>query len=523
MSFESFELHPDLDANVKSKGFEIPTPIQTEAIPVVMAGKDVLGTAQTGTGKTAAFALPILHRLQDQARGCLRALVVAPTRELAEQIRDVFVDLGTGTGVRVAMIYGGVPIEPQIEELSAGAEVAIACPGRLIDHISRGTISFESLDVLVLDEADRMLDMGFLPAVQQIVQHVPAKRQTLLFSATMPDEIVHLAEGILTDPVQVRIGQSAPARTVAHTLYPVEQHLKTKLLLELLKTTETGSVLVFARTKRRARRVGDQLKKAGYQAASLQGDMSQHRRQNVMAKFRDGTYRVLAATDIAARGIDVATVSHVINYDMPDTVDAYTHRIGRTGRAESTGDAFTMITPDDESMVSSIERVLGVSVERRTIDGFDYAEPAPEHHDNGGGQNDRKDGGQGGGQGSRRDSNRSGGQRSSRGDASRGRRGKGRGKEPQSRRSPDDDSQPLTNESTRRLPTRNDLLTVSGGVYTPPDGLPPITLTAHGTGKTSPRKPGGGGRSGRPGERSSSGGQSGSGQSRNRRNRGRSR
>jgi superfamily II DNA/RNA helicase len=253
----------------------------------------------------------------------------------------------------------------------------VACPGRLLDHVKQRTINLSNLEVLVLDEADRMFDMGFLPDIRRIISHVPAKRQTLMFSATMPDDIRRLAHDVLHNPVTVQVNHAAPAQTVAHALYPVAQHLKTALLLEVLHHTDTESVLIFTRTKHRAKRVGQQLENAGYRAASLQGNLSQNRRQAALEGFRNGSYQILVATDIAARGIDISSISHVINYDMPDTADAYTHRIGRTGRAAKTGDAFTFITREDEDVVRSIERVLGEKVERRILENFDYKKPAP--------------------------------------------------------------------------------------------------------------------------------------------------
>ena len=378
MSFDSFQLHSRLNANVQTLGYREPTPIQSQAIPVIMQGRDVLGLAQTGTGKTAAFALPILHSLQKGPRKQLRALVIAPTRELAEQIHDVFVDLGRGTGCRPMTIYGGVGINPQIQKLRRGVEIAVACPGRLLDHIARGTVNLRDVDTLVLDEADQMFDMGFLPNIRQILKHLPKTRQNLLFGATMPDDIRSLASEILQNPATVQAGFIAPAETVSHALYPVEQHLKRNLLLELLRHTDTESVLVFTRTKHRAKRIGEHLERAGHKAASLQGNLAQNRRRAVMEGFRSGKYQILVATDIAARGIDVSGISHVINFDIPDTVDAYTHRIGRTGRAAQTGDAFTLMTRDDMDMVRRIERVLGTPIEQRKVEGFDYQVPAPE-------------------------------------------------------------------------------------------------------------------------------------------------
>lgn len=377
MEFTSFNLHPVIAASIKEAGYITPTPIQQQAIPTVMQGRDVMGLAQTGTGKTAAFALPVLHRLMDGPRNTVRALVVAPTRELAEQIHESFVTLGRKTQLKSVTVYGGVNVNPQIQALKNGVEIVVACPGRLLDHIAQGTIDLTRLEVLILDEADQMFDMGFLPDIRRILKQIPAKRQTLLFSATMPPDINKLAQDILTDPVTVKVGNTAPPVTVSHALYPVEQHLKTALLMELLKHTDTESVLIFTRTKHRAKRLGEQLDKAGYKAASLQGNLSQNRRQEALNGFRDGTYQILVATDIAARGIDVSQISHVINYDIPDTPEAYVHRIGRTGRAAKSGDAFTMVSSEDSVMVRTIEKKLGAALERRLITGFDYTVPAP--------------------------------------------------------------------------------------------------------------------------------------------------
>jgi ATP-dependent RNA helicase RhlE len=377
MTFATFNLHPQIAAGVKALGYDTPTPIQRQGIPPGLRGQDVMGLAQTGTGKTAAFVLPILERLIKGPRGRIRALVIAPTRELAEQINTAVAGLGRQTRLRSITIYGGVAMNPQVQKLRAGVEIVVACPGRLLDHIHQNTISLSGLEVLVLDEADRMFDMGFLPDIRKIIGYVPAKRQTLLFAATMPDDIRKLASDVLHAPVTAQVNAAVPASTVAHALYPVEQHLKSALLLELLRHTDTESVLIFTRTKHRARRLGEQLEKAGYQATSLQGNLSQNQRQAALDGFRNGSYQILVATDIAARGIDVSRISHVINYDMPDTTDAYTHRIGRTGRAEKTGDAFTFITREDTAMVRSIERVLGEQIERRMVKGFDYKKPAP--------------------------------------------------------------------------------------------------------------------------------------------------
>ncbi|MFO0792706.1 MAG: DEAD/DEAH box helicase [Candidatus Brocadiaceae bacterium] len=375
MNFESFNFHPHIAAGVKALGYIAPTPVQLQAIPFILQGQDILALAQTGTGKTAAFVLPILQRLMQGPRGRVRALIIAPTRELAEQIHEAIGGLGKQTRLRSVTIYGGVNINPQVRKLRDGAEIAVACPGRLLDHIRQGTIDLSHLEVLVLDEADRMFDMGFLPDIRKILKRLPAQRQTLFFSATMPDDIRRLAHDILRDPATVQINHSMPVTTVSHALYPVDQHLKTALLMALLDQTDTESVLVFTRTKIRAKRVAQQLGNAGYRSTSLQGNLSQGQRQAALDGFRNGSFKILVATDIAARGIDVSCISHVINYDMPDTADAYTHRIGRTGRAAKTGDAYTLFTRDDAAMVRAIESVTGMKLERRTLQGFDYAQP----------------------------------------------------------------------------------------------------------------------------------------------------
>ena len=362
---------------VRSAGYATPTPIQAAAIPPALAGNDLIGTAQTGTGKTAAFVLPILQRLLSGPRRRTRALIVTPTRELAEQINTTIRALGSASGVRSATIYGGVPMQPQERALRDGVEILVACPGRLLDHIDQGNARLDGIEVLVLDEADRMFDMGFLPAVRRILKHVPAKRQTMLFSATFPPEIEQLAAQALRNPQRVAVGLTQPAATVTHALYPVPQHLKTGLTLELLKHTDTSSVLIFTRTRHRASRLARQLERSGYRVTSLHSDRTQNQRQAALDGFRNGTYQVMVATDIAARGIDVASISHVINYDIPDTADAYIHRIGRTGRAEREGDAFTLVTPEDDATVKMIERAVGQRIPRETIAGFDYNAPVP--------------------------------------------------------------------------------------------------------------------------------------------------
>ncbi len=375
LNFNDFSFHPAVAQGATEAGYVTPTPIQVKAIPEVMKGRDVMGLAQTGTGKTAAFVLPILNRLMDGPRGRIGALIIAPTRELAEQIHCAIETMARQTRLRSTVVYGGVGINPQIQALKR-ADIVVGCPGRLLDHIGRKTINLSRLEVLVLDEADQMFDMGFFPDIRRILTHVPKQnRQTLLFSATMPKEIRHLANDVLQNPVTVQIGITAPAETVSHALFPVAQHLKTALLIKLLGDTGISSVLVFTRTKFRAKSLGEKLARAGYRSTSLQGNLSQVRRQAALNSFRSGEFQILVATDIAARGIDVANVSHVINYDIPATPEAYIHRIGRTGRAECTGEAFTLITDEDTLMVKAINKAIGSRVEQRTLTDFNYNAP----------------------------------------------------------------------------------------------------------------------------------------------------
>jgi ATP-dependent RNA helicase RhlE len=364
-------------AGVEAAGYTTPTPIQMQAIPPIMQGRDIIGLAQTGTGKTAAFLLPALHRLLQLPKGKIGVLIISPTRELAEQTCEAIDALGKKTGLKSIAIYGGVGMEQQVRRLRSGVEIAVACPGRLLDHIWKGTIDLSHLDILVIDEADRMFDMGFLPDIKSILKCVMERRQTLLFSATMPADIRRLVKDTLRNPVTIQIGQSAPADTVSHSVYPVKQHLKTSLLIEFLRRNETDSVLIFTRTKRRADRVAMQLQRAGFHVAQIHGDLAQNRRQAALDAFRSGSVKILVATDIAARGIDVLSISHVINYDMPDSVDAYTHRIGRTGRVEQKGIALTLVTHEDASLIRDIENVLNAPLERMTLDGFNYLTPAP--------------------------------------------------------------------------------------------------------------------------------------------------
>ncbi|MBK8784807.1 MAG: DEAD/DEAH box helicase [Anaerolineales bacterium] len=384
MNFTQFNLDPRLMVGIKKSGYDVATPIQEAAMPAALRGRDIIGTAQTGTGKTAAFVLPILNALLSGGqRNVPRALIVAPTRELAEQINDVVKVLATGTKIKSVTIYGGVGANPQIQALRNGAEILIACPGRLLDLINQGYAKMGNIEILVLDEADRMFDMGFLPDVRRIVKAVPAKRQTMFFSATFPADVELLAQQVLTQPQKIAMGIVKPAHTVTHALYPVPPHLKSALLLELLKRTDTDSVLVFTRTKYRAQKVSQQILRAGFKVTSLHGDRSQGQRQSALKGFKDGTHNIMVATDIAARGLDVESISHVINYDMPDTADAYIHRIGRTGRAQRTGDAFTLITDEDKDMIKILERIMGGPIKRETLDGFDYKAPAPPRSESG--------------------------------------------------------------------------------------------------------------------------------------------
>ena len=379
MSFNAFSLDTRILDGVKRAGFTNPTPIQEQAIPVVLQEKDLLGLAQTGTGKTAAFLLPIFQRLMQNPSRKVRALILAPTRELAEQIHQASVDLGRHTGVKSVAIYGGVSKSPQLTSLRRGPEIMVACPGRLLDHLNDRNIDLSHVEVLVLDEADTMCDMGFLPDVKRVIQKLPTQRQTLFFSATMPPEIRQLSQSILTTPITVQIEANAPAHTVSHALYPVTEALKRKLLLALLQQTPTGKVVIFTRTKHRAKNLARELEANKFRVTELQGNLSQSRRQSAMEGFRSGKYDMLVATDIAAHGIDVSEVSHVINFDIPDTVDAYTHRIGRTGRALHSGEAFTLATPNDELTVRAVERTLKTRIERRTLAGFNYGNFSPEN------------------------------------------------------------------------------------------------------------------------------------------------
>jgi ATP-dependent RNA helicase RhlE len=371
VNFTSFSLHPQINAGISEAGYSTPTPIQIHTIPPILEGRELKALAQTGTGKTAAFVLPILQHLLEGPRGKLRVLILSPTRELAEQTHTNIGILGRQTGLHSLSIYGGVSALPQIKRLRAGAEIAVACPGRLLDLMEQKAVNLSRIEILVIDEADRMFDMGFLPDIRRILAALPKQRQTLLFSATMPTEVRSLANELLNHPVNVDLGVSRPVESIGHAVYPVDQTRKAEMLLELLRKPGSGQILVFTRTKHRAKKLADQLIKAGLPATSLQGNLSQNRRQEAMDNFRTGRVKVLVATDIAARGIDVLQISHVINFDMPDTADAYTHRIGRTGRMARQGTALTLVTQEDLPMIRTIERLLGRSLEKRKLAGFD--------------------------------------------------------------------------------------------------------------------------------------------------------
>jgi ATP-dependent RNA helicase RhlE len=382
MSFKDFQLHPTIEAGINSCGYTTPTPIQKEAIPPILAGRDILGLAQTGTGKTAAFVLPLLERLRTGPRRKVRALIVAPTRELAEQIHDNILAMGQHTGLHSVVIYGGVGKGQQIKTLRGGVEIVVACPGRLLDLLSEKALSLSAVEVLVLDEADHMFDKGFLPDIRRIIKLLPINRQSLVFSATMPGEIRHLAEDVLKNPVTVQINHTLPAPTISHVLFQVATADKTSALKSIIKERDMASTLVFTRTKHKAKSLALQLEKSGFSAASLQGNLSQQRRQQALDGFRDGTYKVLVATDIAARGIDVLGISHVINYDVPDTAETYTHRSGRTGRASRTGQALTFAGAEDLKMIALIERNLGKKMIREALPAF-AAPTAEERRDEG--------------------------------------------------------------------------------------------------------------------------------------------
>ena len=358
MSFSKFNFHQKIQSAIQQSGYTAPTPIQQQAIGPILDKRDLLGLAQTGTGKTAAFVLPIIQRLLDRPSGKVRSLIIAPTRELAEQILDYVEKMSAGTSLKSLAVYGGVSKTAQALRLRGGVDVVVACPGRLLDHLNDRAVDLSAVEMLVLDEADHMFDKGFLPDIRKILRAVNAKRQTLVFSATMPGEIRHLVEEILTNPVTVQVEEAKPTKSVSHSVYQVQQQEKNGLLKEILGRKDVKTALVFTRTKHRAKSLALQLQKSNFRAVALQGNMSQAKRQSALDGFKNGTYSILVATDIAARGIDVSEISHVINFDMPDTVETYTHRTGRTGRAACTGEAFTFVTAEDSRMIKAIERNL---------------------------------------------------------------------------------------------------------------------------------------------------------------------
>ncbi len=378
-TFQQFGLHADLLRGITDMGFAKPTPIQAIAIPPLMEGRDVLGAAATGSGKTAAFLLPILHRLMDKPRGTTRVLVLEPTRELAAQVVEHMGELARHTRLRAASVFGGVGMAPQVDAFRRGVDVLVATPGRLLDHMQNDYARLGGLDVLVVDEADRMLDMGFLPDVKRVLAQLPARRQTMLFSATMPPPIVELSRGLLKNPVALNIHRkAAPAKGITHHVYPVAQDMKPALLVDLLAKTDYESVLAFTRTKHRANRLADLLEKQGIACTRIHGNRSQTRRTEALSGFKDGKFRVMVATDIAARGIDIEELALVINVDVPHMAEDYIHRVGRTARADALGVAITLVSPEEEDDLRAIERALNTRLPREHLEGFDYNRKATE-------------------------------------------------------------------------------------------------------------------------------------------------
>jgi ATP-dependent RNA helicase RhlE len=372
MTFDALGLSNEILSAVREAGYVHPTPIQEQAIPLILKGRDVMGLAQTGTGKTAAFTLPVVDRLVGGPRRT-RALVLTPTRELCVQVEESVRKYSKHSSLSVVSVYGGVPLDPQEKKLRAGVDIVVATPGRLIDHLDRQNVVFDDLEVLVLDEADRMLDMGFAPQINRIVSDVPRYRQTLLFSATMPPEVEALARKYLRKPTVVQVGRrSAAAATVAHAVYPVPRERKSSLLAELLRAEKLDSVLVFTRTKHGADRVVRHLQREGIDATAMHADKTQPQRTKALHDFKTGKVRVLVATDIAQRGLDITGITHVINYDVPQQAEDYVHRIGRTGRAAREGDAFTFMAPDEIAMVRAIERIVGQQIPRISVPGYDF-------------------------------------------------------------------------------------------------------------------------------------------------------
>jgi ATP-dependent RNA helicase RhlE len=373
MGFNTFGLSHHIMDGIRAMGYTDPTPIQLRAMPLLLSGRDVIGSAQTGTGKTAAFALPILSKLGSHHGPSPRCLILEPTRELAAQVETAVRDYARFTNLRVAVVYGGVGYGKQNDALKRGIDIVVATPGRLLDHIQQRTLQLDRVEYLILDEADRMLDMGFLPDVKRIVERCPKQRQTALFSATVPPEIETLIRWAMRNPEVIEIGaRRSPAETVKHVIYPVAEDQKSDLLRALLEKIHYDSVIVFCRTKNRADRIGHMLKKNNHAVATLHSNRTQREREQALRGFRDGRFEVLVATDIAARGLDIANVSHVINFDVPQHPEDYVHRIGRTGRAEATGDAFTLMVAEDMMHVRSIERFIGKKIERVKLEGFNY-------------------------------------------------------------------------------------------------------------------------------------------------------
>jgi ATP-dependent RNA helicase RhlE len=376
LTFADLGLNPDVLRAVQDAGYIHPTPIQAQAIPLALEGRDLIGLAQTGTGKTAAFTLPIVNQLMGGPNR-VRALVLTPTRELAVQVDESFRKYARHSGIKVLAVYGGVALEPQTKALKKGVDVIIATPGRLLDHLERQNVVFDDLEVLVLDEADRMLDMGFAPQINRVVAEIPKYRQTMLFSATMPPEVEALSRKYLRKPHVVQVGRrSMPASGVTHAVYPVPRIRKTQLLTELLKDKAMDSVLIFTRTKHGADRVVRDLRQTGIEATAMHGDKTQKERTKALEEFKSGAIRVLVATDVAQRGLDISGITHVINFDVPQEPEDYVHRIGRTGRAESSGDAYTLMSPDEIAMVRTIERVIGQEIPRISVPGYDFGTTA---------------------------------------------------------------------------------------------------------------------------------------------------
>jgi ATP-dependent RNA helicase RhlE len=376
MLFTKLGLAPEIVKAVKEKGYETPTPIQERAIPIIMEEKDLIGCAQTGTGKTAGFTLPLLHRFRERKTHDVLALVLVPTRELAMQVYEAIKTYGRFLHLRTSVVFGGVGLDPQIRALRAGVNILVATPGRLLDHMRQGHVKFNHLEVLVIDEADRMLDMGFIPDIRVLMKNIPSKRQTLLFSATMPPEIRRLADEIMKEPQFIEVArQGTPAEGIRQVVYPVDSHKKRDLLLHLIKSENMTQVLVFTRTKRRADQVEDRLKRAGVKVVALHSDKSQSARTRALEDFRRGRIQVLVATNIAARGLDVKGVSHVVNYEIPDVPEDYVHRIGRTARAEATGDAISLMAPEEIGSIRMIEHLMGFKIARGQVEGITNPPP----------------------------------------------------------------------------------------------------------------------------------------------------